>query len=92
MSNVPFAFSECRVSGHDWNTTQVAFLPAFIFEGLECERCKTEVRIHVERGTGFIKSRSYSYPKGYQQKGGISREQLGQLRIAVLEEKVRTRV
>ena len=80
-------FAPCRVYGHDWDSVSVSFEPKFYIETLRCDVCGAERADRVSKWTGFIVSRSYRYPKGYQQKGGVTREEVGDMRLNILSSK-----
>lgn len=78
--------ARCRVYGHAWDAVgDIVFNSHGYWETLSCLRCGVIRRAHIERGTGFIRSRTYTYPKGYQVKGRVDRKQLGKIRLHVLE-------
>jgi len=79
--------AHCRIYSHDWDAVDdIVFTREGYWETLLCVRCGTQRRALIERGTGYVKSRGYKYPKGYQIKGGITRQQLGQVRLTLAKQ------
>lgn len=62
-----YAFGTCRLLGHSWHPVPSDWTPLFGEPmTVRCERCDMERRDSVERGTGFVLARRYTYPTGYQ--------------------------
>ncbi|UTN91240.1 hypothetical protein SEA_POKYPUPPY_81 [Gordonia phage PokyPuppy] len=75
----------CRVYGHNWDTVGINLDDRhFIIEELGCMNCETTRTSRVARGTGHVRSRSYSYPDNYHVEGGIDKDQKGKMRLKIL--------
>jgi hypothetical protein len=62
-----YAYGMCRLLGHAWHHVPSDWKPEFGEPmTVRCERCDMERRDSVERGTGYVLSRRYTYPLGYQ--------------------------
>jgi len=62
-----YHFGICRLLGHAWHSVPSDWTPQFGEPmTLRCERCDMERRDSVQRGTGEVLSRRYTYPDGYQ--------------------------
>ncbi|QDF17928.1 hypothetical protein SEA_GORKO_83 [Gordonia phage Gorko] len=78
--------ARCRIYGHAWDAVgDIIFNAEGYWETLGCLRCGLRRRALVERRTGYIKNRTYTYPKGYHIKGGLDRAQRGKVRLKVME-------
>jgi len=67
LSSYNPAFSVCRLLGHMWHIVPSDWVPQY-GEPMtaRCERCDIERRDSVQRNTGEVIGRRYTYPKGYQ--------------------------
>ena len=62
-----YAYGVCRLLGHAWHHVPSDWTPQFGEPmTVRCERCDMERRDSVQRGTGEVLSRRYTYPIGYQ--------------------------
>ncbi|ANA85850.1 hypothetical protein PBI_WOES_79 [Gordonia phage Woes] len=81
------AHLRCRIYGHDWDAVgDIVFTTEGYWETLLCDRCGVRRTALIERGTGYVKRRRYNYPKGYQIKGGVTRQELGKIRLQVMKD------
>lgn len=80
-------FAECRVYGHRWDSIQIAFDVTFYVETMKCDVCGAERYDFVNKSTGFTVTRQYKYPTGYQQKGGVPRAEIGDMRLQIMQER-----
>lgn len=62
-----YHYSVCRLLGHAWHHVPSDWTPQFGEPmTVRCERCDMERRDTVQRGTGEVLARRYTYPIGYQ--------------------------
>lgn len=62
-----YAYGDCRLLGHFWHVVPSDWTPAFGEPfTVRCERCDIERRDSLNRNTGEVQSRRYTYPVGYQ--------------------------
>lgn len=61
-----YRFGECRLLGHAWHVVPSDWTPNF-GEAMttRCERCDIERRDEINRNTGEVEARRYTYPDGY---------------------------
>lgn len=60
----------CRLYGHPWAPTTVEKEGTMFIQGLRCERCDTERKVHIPaRGERFNR---YKAPKEYRVEGGMT--------------------
>lgn len=61
-----YRYGTCRLLGHSWHVVPSDWTPLY-GEPMttRCERCDIERRDSVDRRTGDVLSRRYTYPDGY---------------------------
>lgn len=61
-----YRYGTCRLLGHQWHVVPSDWTPRY-GEAMttRCERCDIERRDEINRNTGEVESRRYSYPDGY---------------------------
>ncbi len=61
-----YRYGSCRLLGHSWHVVPSDWTPMF-GEAMttRCERCDIERRDSVNRNTGEVQARRYTYPEGY---------------------------
>lgn len=61
-----YAYGACRLLGHSWHEVPSDWTPAFgVPMTVRCERCDIERRDSLNRNTGEVLARRYTYPQGY---------------------------
>lgn len=79
-------FKVCRVYGHRWDSIEILFDRAQITEVLICEYCKSTRSDTINRISGLVKRRSYSYAAGYLRKDlpPLVAEDRGEMRLELI--------
>lgn len=61
-----YRYTTCRLLGHAWEIVPSDWTPTYgVPMTCRCERCSIERRDSVNRNTGAVESRHYTYPLGY---------------------------
>ena len=61
-----YKFNDCRLLGHLWHIVPSDWTPRYGDPmTTRCERCDIERRDEINRNTGDVESRRYTYPDGY---------------------------
>ena len=82
-----YQFLECRDIRHHWMPHDAALDAGgqAVHRILRCANCATRrlSTISIKKGAtyGKVLSNSYSYPKGYQVKGGLGVENMARIRV-----------
>src|SRR5262245_43012611 len=83
-----YKYGECRLLGHQWHIVPSDWTPTFgVPFTARCERCDIERRDTVNRNSGHVESRRYTYPQGYNfhKEEGIELPVRDDFRLAWLE-------
>lgn len=61
-----YKYGDCRLLGHAWLVVPSDWEPRYgAAMTTRCERCDIERRDEVNRNTGEVEARKYTYPEGY---------------------------
>ena len=83
-----YAYGACRLLGHMWHVVPSDWTPSFgVPMTVRCERCDIERRDAVDRHSGIVQARRYTYPKGYnfRHEEGLELPNRADFRVAWLE-------
>ena len=87
MSRIAPQHQQCRAYGHRWESVDVTFTPTVWIEKLVCMDCDTVRLDHIRKRSFETYHRAYTYPRGYQIKGGVSTEETREAKRATIERK-----
>ena len=83
-----YQYGACRLLGHMWHVVPSDWTPTFgVPMTVRCERCDIERRDTVNRSSGEVQSRRYTYPVGYnfRHEDGLELPRRQDFRVAWLE-------